>query len=79
MMCPYCLNSARLPVPPGIIPSDARYFDCPVCQENRVKNEFGETELSVEEPELEDLEELMEEDFNDLIEEDDEEYEEDID
>lgn len=77
-VCSYCLNSPRLATPPGVIePDDHTKFDCPVCQENRVVNEFGETDLLVHDEDEEfDEPEFNEDDFEEEFFDDDEEYEE---
>lgn len=75
--CAYCLNLPRLPIPPGTLPSDARYFDCPVCQENRIQNEFGETNLQVEEPEIDEDDEIIFDEDPDMELDDDEDYPDD--
>lgn len=75
--CSYCLNTPRLTVPVGVIPDGSRYFDCPVCQENRI-SASSEDEL-VEEPDFDEdeLEDFNEDDFEEYFDEDDDELGED--
>lgn len=56
-MCSYCLNSGRLIIPPNVISNDTRYYDCPVCQENLISDEFYEEEIEPNPDEIVDFEE----------------------
>lgn len=80
-ICSYCLNTGRLPIPEGVVSANSNhlYYDCPVCQENRVNNENEEPELVEEDYDFEEQEQLLDHvDEYDLFEKDWEE-EEDVD